>query len=418
MKEYIFASQESESEYNRLTLIQDSFDEKSQKHLLKAGLCHGMDVLEIGVGAGSLANWMSEIVGEKGSVLGVDLNTDYALDEKSYELIEADVLDLDISKKFDIIHLRYVLIHNLQAQDIITKVYGLLKEGGKFVVEEPDFTLAKWIDAENSDACKRVNSAICKMFEKRGLKAHYGSTAHLNLEEANFKIEESKSYLHLCAGNEDVAKVMRLSALALQEQYISTHICSKEDINVYIQACEDQDSLAVYYATIALIAVKTFPDKKERSVTIEESADKDLEEGVHLAKDETAITRCFSLISTLRPHLKEETFVSDVNEQIEQGYKLFYLYKNNKVLCIAGCKISKNLAWGKHLYIADLVSDTKSRSKGHGKELLDYVIEFAKNEGCKEVHLDSGVQRFKAHKFYLREGFEMTSHHFSYKMEI
>jgi len=30
-----------------------------------------------------------------------------------------------------------------------------------------------------------------------------------------------------------------------------------------------------------------------------------------------------------------------------------------------------------------------------------------------QLHLDSGVQRYMAHKFYLREGFIIASHHFS-----
>ena len=419
MKEYIFASQEKESEYERLCLIQDSFDEKSQKHLLKAGLCEGMDVLEIGVGAGSLASWMHETVGEKGSVLGVDLNTDYALEKNSYELIEGDILELDISESFDLIHLRYVLIHNLRAKEIIQKIYGLLKEGGKLVLEEPDFTLAKWIDAKDMDACKRVNSAICKMFENKGLKAHYGSTAHLSLEELGFEIEESKSYLHLCSGGEDVAKVMKLSTRALAQAYLETELCSHEDIQAYITACEDSHSLAVYYATIALMAVKRSKSKEEELPTTSRLDKNEVcEEGIYLAKKDEEIEKCFSLMSKLRTHLQEENFVFDVREQMNEGYKLFYLCKGSQILSLAGCKISTNLAWGKHLYIADLISDETLRSKGHGKALLDHLVTFAKEEGCKEIHLDSGVQRFMAHKFYLREGFCIASHHFSYKIEM
>jgi hypothetical protein len=31
---------------------------------------------------------------------------------------------------------------------------------------------------------------------------------------------------------------------------------------------------------------------------------------------------------------------------------------------------------------------------------------------CTTIELDSGVQRFDAHRFYLRERFSITSHHF------
>jgi len=42
-------------------------------------------------------------------------------------------------------------------------------------------------------------------------------------------------------------------------------------------------------------------------------------------------------------------------------------------------------------------------------------MKHAHERGCGQVHLDSGVQRFAAHRFYLRNGFDIASHHFSVK---
>lgn len=421
MSEYIFSSAEKESEYKRLCLIQESFDSKSKDHLLKAGLKPNMDVLEVGLGAGSLASWLSTQVTPKGSVLGVDLNTNYALDAKEYDVLEGNILELEISKTFDLIHLRYVLIHNTSSQEIIQKLYSLLKPEGKLVLEEPDFTLAKWIDAKNIDGCKRVNSAICKMFENKGLKPYYGSSYHLSLEELGFDINENKSYLHLCSGGDDVSKLMYLSTKALEEEYIQTGICSKEDIKAYLLACEDNESLGVYYATIAIIAQKK--DLNATSNIIEPSVEliaetKLLEDGIYKASEDNEIFACFDLMKVLRKNIDADYFVSQIKEQMKDGYELYYLMKNSSICCLAGSKVSNNLAWGKYLYIFDLVSNEKERSLGYGKELLDYLKVYASSIGCDEVHLDSGVQRFEAHKFYLREDFKIASHHFSYKIEI
>ena len=418
MSEYIFSSQEKESEYKRLCLIQNSFDSKSKEHCKRAGLKPGMDVLEVGLGAGSLALWFVNEVGASGSVLGIDLNIDYALDAKTYDVLEGNILDLEIVKKFDLIHLRYVLIHNTSSQDILKKLHGLLKTDGKLVIEEPDFTLAKWIDAKEIDACKRVNSAICKMFEIKGLKPHYGATAYLALEEVGFELKDTKPYLHLCSGGDDVAKVMSLSTHVLQDSYISTGLCSVDDIQAYLDGCEDTESLAVYYATIAIIAQKTNLDKK---IIIEPELEiyhESVQDGIYKAKDEDEILKCFDLMKVLRENIYAESFVSEIQEQMQDGFELYYLIKNNAILSLAGCKISKNLAWGKHLYISDLISNESERSLGYGKDLLDYLKDYANSEGCTEVHLDSGVQRFQAHKFYLREGFKIASHHCSYKIEI
>ncbi|HIC45078.1 MAG TPA: GNAT family N-acetyltransferase [Sulfurimonas sp.] len=412
MSEYIFSNQEKESEYQRLCLIEDSFDDKSKVHLKKAGLRLDMDVLKVGLGAGSLALYLSEEVGKKGSVLGIDLNTEYALDTNAYDVLKGNVLDLNISKKFD-------LIHNTSACEILQKLYNLLKPGGILVLEEPDFTLAKWIDAKDIQACKRVNSALCKMFELNGLKAHYGSTAYLSLESLGFEINDSRSYLHLCSGGDNVARLMSLSAKALQESYLQTKICSQEDIQAYIQACQDRESLGVYYATIAITA-----QKKEIKVTNKEEGicfpplDKEVKEGIYKARKDEDIFACYDLMKVLRVNLNAEYFVDQIKQQIKEGYELYYLLKNNSICSLVGCKVSQNLAWGKHLYISDFVSNEKERSLGYGKEVLDYLKIYAKTQGCEEIHLDSGVQRFEAHSFYLREGFKIASHHLSYKIDI
>jgi len=34
-----------------------------------------------------------------------------------------------------------------------------------------------------------------------------------------------------------------------------------------------------------------------------------------------------------------------------------------------------------------------------------------------QLHLDSGVQRFSAHRFYLSKRMEISSHHFSLKLD-
>jgi hypothetical protein len=40
----------------------------------------------------------------------------------------------------------------------------------------------------------------------------------------------------------------------------------------------------------------------------------------------------------------------------------------------------------------------------------------ARAEGCAEFHLDSGVEKFGAHRFYLRNRMNISSHHFSLKL--
>lgn len=47
------------------------------------------------------------------------------------------------------------------------------------------------------------------------------------------------------------------------------------------------------------------------------------------------------------------------------------------------------------------------------KFLVSCFKNYALATGCEQIHLDLGVQRFAAHRFYSREGFNIASHHFS-----
>ncbi len=61
----------------------------------------------------------------------------------------------------------------------------------------------------------------------------------------------------------------------------------------------------------------------------------------------------------------------------------------------------------------DLVTDAAGRSQGFGKKLFDWIAAQAREAGCEQLHLDSGVQRFEAHRFYLTQRMVIASHHFS-----
>lgn len=57
----------------------------------------------------------------------------------------------------------------------------------------------------------------------------------------------------------------------------------------------------------------------------------------------------------------------------------------------------------------------RHRRSGAGGYLMNWFKSHALKRGCKQIHLDSGVQNFAAHRFYLRQGFDIASHHFSIK---
>ena len=121
-------------------------------------------------------------------------------------------------------------------------------------------------------------------------------------------------------------------------------------------------------------------------------------------------------MSQLRPDIKEQEFIKLIADQYKMGYLLAAVMSEDNVVAVAGYRILENLAWGKFLYVGELVTDQEQRSSGVGKMLLSWLHDEARNNQCDQLHLDSGVQKKDAHRFYEREGMTFASHHYMSKL--
>ncbi|MEI8593584.1 GNAT family N-acetyltransferase [Photobacterium sp. Hal280] len=134
---------------------------------------------------------------------------------------------------------------------------------------------------------------------------------------------------------------------------------------------------------------------------------------VHFLEDNQDVPFVLDVLRQLRPQYDSAALQAQITKQMAQGYQVVYVKSGDQVMGVAGFVVSEKLAWGKAIYVDDLVTAEQHRSKGVGECLIHWLKAYAKAQGCQQLHLDSGVQRFAAHKFYLREGFHIASHHFS-----
>lgn len=137
---------------------------------------------------------------------------------------------------------------------------------------------------------------------------------------------------------------------------------------------------------------------------------------IHLVDTDKCIADCYSVMSELRPHVSESEFVCRVRRQQASGYRLAAGEDHGMIVAVAGFRIGENLAWGRFLYVDDLVAREGQRSKGYGTEFLCWLRDYAVTEGCHQLHLDSGIQRADAHRFYERQGMSKGGFHFAEKL--
>ncbi|GAB3802894.1 GNAT family N-acetyltransferase [Humibacter antri] len=136
---------------------------------------------------------------------------------------------------------------------------------------------------------------------------------------------------------------------------------------------------------------------------------------IKIARTIAQARTCFPVFAELRPHLDEESFLDRWQVQARAGYEIAYVQDDEGVVvAAAGYREMTTMAWGRILYLDDLIARSDHVGTGLGTALLRYLQDETRRRGCDELHLDTGYTRHAAHRSYLRNGFDMVCHHMAW----
>lgn len=138
---------------------------------------------------------------------------------------------------------------------------------------------------------------------------------------------------------------------------------------------------------------------------------------IRSAISDEEIINCLDLLKLLRPHLAREDFLEKVRRQEKEGYHLIFIEESGEVKSVAGYRLGHFLAWGKVLYVDDLITLPEARGIGFGTHLLKWLMGEAKKQGCDGIHLDTGIESQDAHRLYLNLGMKINCLHLSIDLD-
>ena len=142
---------------------------------------------------------------------------------------------------------------------------------------------------------------------------------------------------------------------------------------------------------------------------------------IEFANTNEQLLKCRLAILELRPHIGVDQYLDKAKLLLAEGAKMIYIDDSTSHTspAVAVFRINYYFYRGKNMYIDDLICLPQYRGKGYAGALLDFMIEYARDSGCANVHLDSGYQkeRHDAHRLYLNKGFHLASHHFALNFE-
>jgi GNAT superfamily N-acetyltransferase len=124
-------------------------------------------------------------------------------------------------------------------------------------------------------------------------------------------------------------------------------------------------------------------------------------------------TASFELMRELRPHLADPAgYAAQLTRQAEHGYRLLGAFQNHRVVGLVGFREMENLIYGRFVYVDDLIVDQSQRHNGLGATLLQAARDYAQQQGCAHLVLDTGSHMSLAQRFYFREGLLARGMHF------
>jgi GNAT superfamily N-acetyltransferase len=129
------------------------------------------------------------------------------------------------------------------------------------------------------------------------------------------------------------------------------------------------------------------------------------------------ISESFDILVQIYEELNRETYVDDVLDMIQRGYKMAGVYEdkdveNGRCIGIVGICVVTKLHFGKALEIEDFMIDRKKRGIGVGKMLMRWVEWQAANFGCNNIIGTLETKRLESQRIFSREKFTLDGFFF------
>ncbi|WP_267641445.1 GNAT family N-acetyltransferase [Haloarchaeobius amylolyticus] len=87
-------------------------------------------------------------------------------------------------------------------------------------------------------------------------------------------------------------------------------------------------------------------------------------------------------------------------------YHLFGQYADEELVGVAGVLVRQVLHHDRHAWLYDLVVDEAHRGAGHGRALVRFVEDWAREQDCAHVALASPLAKEGVHEYYEEMDYE------------
>jgi diamine N-acetyltransferase len=113
--------------------------------------------------------------------------------------------------------------------------------------------------------------------------------------------------------------------------------------------------------------------------------------------------------------LNPNTELNVLKERLEimksYNYKCVGVYDNKELIGISGIWILYKHYVGRHIEADNVIIHPEYRGKGIGEQMMLWIFDYAKENGCQTSELNCYVTNTKGQKFWMNLGYEIVALH-------
>lgn len=250
------------AEFERLRLLESEYDDLSQFACISAGLRPTFRCLDVGAGGGSMARWLSKQVADAKQVTALDSHVDTNLlseaNSSGLDVVSADATNFEFGcEQFDLIHIRFLLVHLASRNDLLNKLAKALTRNGAIVAVESSYS--SWqVPIEYVELSQVKQAYLDAMARQVGWPLELGDELPARLRSAGLEVTSSLGKRAFCSSGNNVSRLVSLSLQSQRSRFVGElNDIDQGTFEAAIASLHDHAFAAPFVTTWASIAKRT-----------------------------------------------------------------------------------------------------------------------------------------------------------------
>ncbi|MEU8238190.1 methyltransferase domain-containing protein [Actinoplanes missouriensis] len=241
----------TDPEQVRLERIAALTDPATIRYLEQIGVREGWVCAEVGAGAGSIARWLSDRVGNFGKVHAIDIDPSFmtGLSAPNLEVRRQDITTDPLEEgAYDLVHCKILLMHLDERERVLGQFVKALKPGGHLLVEEADIRSIQRVDPP-SPLLTRAAAALETFFYFGGADPGYGMKLLPAVRRTGLKVLGTDCQLTAVQAGTPEAQTITMSLAKLAPMIVAAGVMGQKEVEAAFDLLDHPSETVIYTPT-------------------------------------------------------------------------------------------------------------------------------------------------------------------------